>query len=74
MAVSANLDNVLDPEYASSTVTDLVNAPVSALSGVSDADAQGLELAFNIRTVGDLANNQFIRAALAIVEMAKVAG
>jgi len=73
MAVSANLDNVLDPPYSSSSVTDLVNAPVSALSGVSDADAQGLELAFNIKTVGDLANNQFIRAAIAIVEMAKVA-
>lgn len=73
MAVTANLDNVLDPEWASSTVADLVNAPVSALSGVSEADAQGLEAAFDIKTVGDLANNQFIRAAIAIVEMAKVA-
>ena len=74
MAVSANLDNVLDPPYSSSTVTELVDAPVFALSGVSETDAQGLELAFNIKTIGDLANNQFIRTAIAIVEMAEVAG
>ena len=74
MAVTANLDDLLDPEWASSSVTDLVDAPVSALSGVSEADAQGLEAVFGIRTVGDLANNRFIRAAVAIVEMAEVAG
>jgi hypothetical protein len=73
MAVSANLDSVLDKAYESSTLTELVNAPVSALAGVSEADADGLQQAFNIKTVGDLATNKFVRAAIAIVEMAKIA-
>jgi hypothetical protein len=73
MAVSVNLDAVLDPEYQSNAVTDLVNAPVSALSGVDEAEAEGLRQAFGIETIGDLADNAFVRAAIAIREMAKVA-
>ncbi len=73
MAVSVNLDAVLDPEYQSSALTDLVTAPVSALAGVSPEEAEGLRLAFGIETIGDLANNTFVRAAVAITEMAKVA-
>ncbi|HEY0535826.1 MAG TPA: hypothetical protein VGD29_29930 [Actinoplanes sp.] len=73
MAVSVNLDAVLDPEYQSSSVTDLVGAPVSALSGIDEAEAEGLRQAFGIETIGDLADNTFVRAAIAIREMAKVA-
>jgi len=73
MAVSVNLDAVLIEAHRSSSVNDLVNAPVSALSGITEADAEGLRLAFGINTIGDLANNAFVRAAVAIVEMAKVA-
>jgi hypothetical protein len=73
MAVSVNLDEVLIEAHRSSSVNDLVNAPVSALSGITEADAEGLRLAFGINTIGDLANNAFVRAAVAIVEMAKVA-
>ncbi|GIF00482.1 hypothetical protein [Paractinoplanes rishiriensis] len=73
MAVTVNLDAVLDPEYQSSTLTDLVNAPVSALSGVSEEEAEGLRLAFGIATIGDLADNEFVRTAVAIRAMAGVA-
>ncbi|GAA0493645.1 hypothetical protein Ade02nite_21350 [Paractinoplanes deccanensis] len=45
---------------------------MSALSGVSEEEAQGLALAFGINTIGDLAENQFIRAAVAINALAKV--
>jgi hypothetical protein len=72
MAVSVNLDAVLDPEFQNSSVTDLVNAPVSALSGVDEDQAAGLQQAFGINTIGDLADNTFVRAAVAIREMAKV--
>ena len=72
MPVSVNLDAVLDPEFQNSALSDLVNAPVSALSGVSDEEAEGLRQAFGIETIGDLADNQFIRAAVAIREMGKV--
>ncbi len=73
MAVSVNLDAVLDPEYRSSSLADLVAAPLSALAGVSDEEAEGLRLAFGIATIGDLTDNTFVRAAVAITEMAKVA-
>ena len=73
MAVSVNLDAVLDPEYQSSTLIELVDAPVSALSGVSEEEAEGLRLAFGIETIGDLADNAFVRAAVAIRAMAGVA-
>jgi hypothetical protein len=73
MAVSANLDKVLDKAYESSTLAELVDAPVSALAGVSDADAEHLQKAFNIKTIGDLAGNKYFNAASAIVEIAGIA-
>jgi hypothetical protein len=73
MAVSVNLDALLDPEFQSTPLVDLVNAPASALSGISDEEAEGLRLAFGIETIGDLADNEFVRAAVAIREMAKIA-
>lgn len=73
MAVSANLDKVLDKAYESSTLAELVDAPVSALAGVSDSDAEHLQKAFNIKTIGDLARSKHFAAASAIVAIAGVA-
>jgi hypothetical protein len=73
MAISANLDKVLDKAYESSPLAELVDAPVSALAGVSEADAEALKKAFNIKTIGDLAGSKYVRAATAIVEIAGIA-
>jgi hypothetical protein len=73
MPVTVNLDAVLDPDFQNSPITDLVNAPTSALSGIDEAQAEGLRLAFGIETIGDLADNTFVRAAVAIRAMADVA-
>ena len=73
MAVSVNLDAVLDPEFQNSEIADLVGAPVSAFAGVSEEEAAGLQQAFGIETIGDLADNPLVRAALAIREMARIA-
>ena len=59
--------------FADRRIAELVNAPVSALAGVSDADAEALKKAFNIKTIGDLATNKFIRAATAIAEISAIA-
>ena len=72
MAVTVNLDAVLTPDYQNSSITDLVDAPVSALSGIDEDQAAGLSQAFGINTIGDLADNTFVRAAIAIREMAEV--
>ena len=73
MPVTVNLDAVLTPDFQNSTVTDLAEAPTTALSGISAEQAEGLRLAFGIETIADLADNTFVRAAIAIREMAKVA-
>jgi predicted metalloprotease with PDZ domain len=73
MAVTADLDKVLDKAFESSTLAELVDAPVSALAGVSEADGEALQKAFNIKTIGDLAGNKYFRAATAIVEIAGIA-
>ncbi len=72
MAISANLDKVLDKAYESRSLAELVEAPVSALAGVSDADAEALKKAFNIKSIGELATNKYVRTALAIVAVANL--
>jgi hypothetical protein len=73
MAVSVALTKLLDKAYEEKSVDEIVNAPVSALSGVSENDAKLLQEAFNIKTVGDLGRNKFFRAALTLTELAAVA-
>ncbi|MET8145449.1 hypothetical protein ABZU32_34545 [Sphaerisporangium sp. NPDC005288] len=70
MAVTAEMSKLLDKEYESKSLADLVKAPVSALSGVSENDAKLLQEAFRIKTVGDLGRNKFFRAATALVDLA----
>ncbi|RZU46517.1 hypothetical protein EV385_6591 [Krasilnikovia cinnamomea] len=70
MTISANLDKLLDKQYEQQDLHDLVNAPVHAIAGISTADAQALEKAFAIKTIGDLGRNEYIRAATAIAALA----
>ncbi len=71
--VSVALTKLLDKAYEDASLDTIVNAPVSALSGVSENDAKLLQEAFNIKTVGDLGRNKFFRAALTLTELAAVA-
>ena len=73
MAVTADLAKLLDKAYEEKSLADLVDAPVSALSGVSDGDAKLLAEAFRIRTIGDLGRSKHFRAAAAIVDLAGAA-
>jgi hypothetical protein len=52
------------------SAADLAAAPPDALSGVSADDAVKLEEAFGIRTIRDMADHQFFRAAEAITSAA----
>lgn len=71
MAVNANLDKILDKAYEEKSLTELVDAPVAALAGVTEADAALLKQAFDISTVGDLGRNRYFRAAAALVDLAE---
>ncbi len=66
MAITADLGSLLDKQYEDKDLKDILDAPVSALQGVSDGDADLLQKAFNVKTVGDLGSNKFFRAAQAL--------
>lgn len=72
VAVSVDLAKQLDKAYEELSVSEILDAPVAALSGVSDGDAEKLAAAFGIRTVRDLGTNKYFKlaAALATIEQA----
>ena len=66
-----NIDTVVDKEYLGLTFRALADAPVSALRGISAKDAKALAQAFNVHTVRDLANLEFVKWAQAIATLAE---
>jgi hypothetical protein len=74
MAVSVTLDKALDKAYESKSLAEILDAPVAALAGVSDSDAEHLKAAFNIKTVRDLGTNKYYAVAAALVAVAAHAG
>src|SRR3954468_3289143 len=71
VAVEANLDTFLDKDWENKSLADILKAPVSALQGVSEGDADLLKQAFNIKTVGDLGKNKYFRAAQLLAQLAE---
>ena len=63
-----------DKKYEELSILELVDAPVEAISGVSDGDADKLRKAFNIKTVGDLASHKYIKYAQALTSYADCSG
>ena len=73
MAISADLAKLLDKEWEDKSLEEILNAPASALAGVSDGDAAALKQAFNVKTVGDLGRNRYFRAAQALWTLGEAA-
>lgn len=69
MAVSADLSKYLDKSYEDKTLAEVLAAPVSALAGVTDTDAEHLATALNIKTVADLGRNKYFAAAQAMLAL-----
>lgn len=69
MAVAVTLDKALDKAYEGKSLEELLDAPVSALAGVSDGDAEHLAAAFGIRTVRDLGTNKYFAIAQALATL-----
>ena len=55
-----------DKAYEDKSIEELRKSPVSAISGVSEPDAEDLKKAFGIETVEDLATNTYVRLAQGI--------
>jgi len=64
-----DIAHIVTRDYAGMNVEELLQAPVQALKGVSEADAGLLDQAFGIKTIGDLAENKFFRRAKAIRDL-----
>jgi hypothetical protein len=73
VAVSADLAKLLDKEWEDKSLEEILKAPVSALAGVSEGDADALKQAFNVKTVGDLGRNKVFRAAQALTLLGEAA-
>lgn len=63
MPISVNLAKALDKEWEDKSIDEVLAAPVAALSGVSDSDAEHLQAAFGIKTVRDLGTNKYFAVA-----------
>jgi hypothetical protein len=60
-----------DGRAPAAPAADILKAPVSALQGVSEGDADLLKQAFNIKTVGDLGKNKYFRAAQLLAQLSE---
>lgn len=69
MAISADLAKQLDKAYENLTAAEVLDAPVAALAGVSEGDAEKLAAAFGIKTVRDLGTNKYFRLAAALADL-----
>lgn len=67
----AGIADKFDKAYETKSVEELAAAPVAALQGVSDGDAEHLKAAFNITTVKDLGTNKFFLWAQAVAKLAE---
>jgi hypothetical protein len=65
----ADFHDKFDKAYADKSLAELLNAPVDAIKGVSEGDAEKLKAAFNIKTVKDLGTNKFFLWAQAAVAL-----
>lgn len=62
-------EKYLDKKYRDKSWSEVANAPISAINGVSEKDAEYLKLAFNIETIQDFATNKFVCIAQTIVSL-----
>jgi len=65
-----NINKVLDKKYENTPLKELKNAPVSAIQGISENDAELLKQAFNVKTIYDLAKLKYVKWAQAICVLA----
>ena len=66
----ADITTFVDKAHENKDFAELAELPIDALQGVSKGDAEKIQQAFNIRTVRQLAEHKFVRAAQAITMLA----
>lgn len=66
----ADITKFVDKAHEDKDFGEIAELPIDALQGVSKGDAEKIQQAFNIRTVRQLAEHKFVRAAQAITMLA----
>ena len=66
----ADISTFLDKAYEQKQFSELAELPIDALQEVSKADAEAIQQAFGIKTIRQLAEHKFVRAAQAITLLA----
>lgn len=69
MAVSVDLSKGLDKEYEDKSLAEVLDAPVSALAGLTDKHAAALKEALGIDTVRELGSNKYFALAGVLVAL-----
>jgi hypothetical protein len=67
----ADISQFLNKGYEQKEFGELAEAPVAAILGLSENDAEALKQAFGIDTVRELAENKFVRIAQAVVALSR---
>jgi hypothetical protein len=70
MATSVDVGSVLDRAYEGKTLKEILNAPPSALEGLTARLDQVLSDVFGIQTVAELGSNKHFALAGALVALA----
>ena len=66
----ADIAKYVDKAHEQKEFVELAELPIDALQGVSKADADALQQAFGVKTIRQLAENKFVKAAQAITLLA----
>jgi hypothetical protein len=69
----ADIAQYVDKAHEQKDFVALAELPIDALQGVSAADAAALRTALGVRTIRQLAEHKFVRAAQAITLLAGAA-
>ncbi len=65
----ADVSQFFDKDYEQGEFNELADAPVEAIQGLSQSDAQALKQVLGIDTVRELAEHRFVRIAQAVVAL-----
>jgi uncharacterized protein (TIGR02271 family) len=69
--VMADPKEYLDRRYENTETTELPDAPIHALRGLGKAGSEALRKAIGVKSIRDLATNQFVLAAQEILQFAE---
>lgn len=74
MSVSVNLANALDKAYEDKSIDEILQAPPSALAGLTENHDKLLREALGIKTIAELGSNKYFALAGILVALGQKQG